>query len=305
MKQRFFALCAAVALAVCGLGLVRLLGTPEAPDVRPAPSAAPDDRPVLAFFGSSADLWWEELFDGLDWWAENQGWALITYDCKGDPTAQKGQVEDLVRTERADVAVLYTVGDEAQLTRTLSEAKVPVVVLSRRSLEAVPGAACRVCPEVGEPFAAIARQFPAGSGLLLLSDLPDDPMVETARETLQANGARALDHGACWWVEQYAGEYLAQALERFPQPDGVVAFSRAGALGAKDALDGKDVPVLCLEYGPAVEEDLAQGDIDATVEVPAQEALRALETCIPKVKSGEAEAFYPLDVQIRTQRADT
>ncbi len=303
MRQRFFALCAAVVLAVCGLGLVRLVGTPEAPDVLPVPSAAPDDRPVLAFFGSSADPWCEALFDGLDRWAEEQGWALIAYDCKGNLTALEGQVEDLARREQADVAVLYAAGDAEQLAdwaRTLDEAKVPVVALSRRSLEAgVAGVTCRVCPEAGEPYASIARRFPAGSGLLLLSDLPDDPEVEAAREGLEANGMRVLDSGACWWVEQYAADYLGRALARFPQPDGVVAFSRAGALGAKGALGDADASVLCLEYGPAVEEDLALGRLDGAVEVSAREVLQVLETCVPKVKSGEAEAFYPLAVRVR------
>ncbi len=304
MKPRFFALCAAVTLAVCCLGLVRLLGTPKAPDVVPAPSAAPDDRPVLALLGSSADPWWEELSDGLDRWADEQGWDLIAYDCKGSPTAREGQVEDLVRTERADVAVLYDLGDDAQLAgwaRTLSQAKVPAVVLSRRSVGGVENVACRVCPEDGEPFAAIAGYFPGGD-LLLLADLPDDPAVETAREALEDNGLRALDYGACWGNEDYAADYLTRALDRFPGIDGVVAFSRAGALGAKGALGDADVTVLCLEYGPAVEEDLALGQLDAAVEVPAREALRALETCVPKVKSGEGEAFYPLDVQIRTAK---
>ncbi len=307
MKQRLCALCAAVVLAVCCLGLVRLLGTPGAPELLPVPSAAPDERPVLALFGASTDPWWEELSDGLDRWADEQGWALLAYDCRGNPTAQKGQVEDLVRREQADVAVLCGVGDGEQLAgcaQTLSEAKVPVIVLSRRSVGDVEGAACRVCPEDGEPYGSIADWFGRG-GLLLLADVPDDPEVETAREALEDSGARVLDWGACWGGEEYAADYLTRALGSFPGADGVVAFSRAGALGAKDALDGRDVPVLCLEYGPAVEEDLALGELDAAVEVSAQEALRALETCIPKVRSGDAEALYPLSVHIRTGRADT
>lgn len=307
MKQRFFALCAAAALAVCCLGLVRLLGTPKARDIVPAPSASPDERPVLAFFGSSADPWCRELSDGLDRWAGEQGWDLIAYDCKGDPAAQKGQVEDLVRLERADVAVVYPVGNAEQLTdwaETLSQAKVPVVALSRQSLEVVEHVACRVCPEAGEPYASVAGWFHGGD-LLLLADLPDDPGVETAREALEDNGARVMDYGACWGNETYAADYVTQALERFSRADGVVAFSRAGALGAGDAAGDEDVTVLCLEYGPAVEEDLALGRIDAAVEVPAQEALQALESCIPKVHDGEGEDFYPLAVHIRTGRADT
>ncbi len=307
MRQRLFALCAGVVLAVCGLGLARLLGAPKAPEVVPAPSAAPDDRPVLAFFGDGTDPWCQEVSDGLDRWADEQGWALIAYDCKGSPTAQKGQVEDLVRTEQADVAVLCPVGDEEQLTdwvETLDGAKVPVIALSRHSLEGVEAVACRVCPEAGEPYAAIAQWFDRGD-LLLLADLPDDPGVETAREALEDGGGEVLDYGACWGNADYAGDYLDGALERFPGVDGVVAFSRAGALGAKDALGNADVPVLCLEYGPAVEEDLALGELDAAVEGSAQSALQVLETCIPKVRSGEAEAFYPLNVQIRTGRADT
>ncbi len=307
MRQRLFALCAALVLAVCGLGLVRLLGAPKAPEVVPAPSAARPDRPVLAFFGDGTDPWCQEVSDGLDRWADEQGWALITYDCKGSPTAQKGQVEDLVRTEKADVAVLYSVGDGEQLTgwaQTLGEARVPVIALSRQSLGDMENVACRVCPEDAEPYAAIADWFDRGD-LLLLADLPDDPGVETAREALEDSGAEVLDYGACWGNADYAGDYLDVALDSFPQADGVVAFSRAGALGAKNALGDRDVPVLCLEYGPAVEEDLALGQLDAAAEVPVQSAIRTLGTCIPKVRSGEVEALYPLTVHIRTARADT
>lgn len=299
MKQRFFALCAAAVLAVCCLGLVRLLGAPKAPDVLPAPSAAPAGRPTLAFFGDGTDPWCQEVSDGLDRWADEQGWALIAYDCKGNPTAQKGQVEDLARREKADVAVLYPAGDGEQLAgwvETLSEAKVPVVALSRHSLDGIENVACRVCPEEGEPYASVARW--SSGGILLLADLSDDPAVEITREALEDSGLRVLDYGACWGNEDYAADYLTRALERYPQAGGVVAFSRAGALGAKSALGDRDVPVLCLECGPAVEEDLALGRLDAAVEVSAQSALEALETCIPEVKSGEAEGLYPLDVQI-------
>ncbi len=307
MKQRFFALCAGLALAVCCLGLVRLLGTPKAPPVTPAPSAARSDRPVLAFFGDGTDPWCEAVSDGLDAWADEQGWDLLRYDCRGNPNARKGQVEDLTRLERADVAVLYGVGDAQQLTEwveALREARVPAVVLSRQSLADVPGAACRVSPEDGELYAAIADCFPGG-GLLLLADVPDDPRVEVAREALEDSGAEVLDYGACWGMEEYAASYLDGALARYPRAGGVVAFSRTGALGAKSALGDRDVTVLCMDYGPAVEEDLALGRLDAAVEAPAQSALQALETCIPEVKSGQAEAFYPLDVRIHTARADT
>lgn len=308
MKQRFFALCALVALVGCGLAGARLFGRAGTPGAAPSPSPHRADRPVLALFGSSSDPWWESVSDGLERWAEDRGWDLIAYDCKGNPTAQQGQVEDLARTERADAAVVYPVGDSGQLAawaETLDRAKVPVAVLSRRSLGETEHVTSRVCPEEGEPFAAIAGWFDRGGELLLLADLPDDPGVETAREALEAKGARVLDYGACWGSEDYAADYLAQALERFPRPDGVVAFSRAGALGAKAALGDREVAVLCLEYGPAVAEDLALGRLDAAVEVPAEEALRALEDCIPKVRSGDAEDVYPLEVRIRTGRADT
>lgn len=306
MKQRFFALCVLCALAVCCLAGVRLLGAPETPSAVPSPSGTPDDRPTLALFGDGTDAWSREVLDGLGRWAGEQGWELIAYDCNGSATAQQGQVENLARMEKADAAVLCPVGDAEQLAgwvETLGRAEVPVVVLSRRSVGDAPGAASLVCPEDGEPFAAVAGYFQGRGGLLLLADLPDDPVVETAREALEANGARVLDYGACWGAEDYAKDYLTQALERFPQAGGVVAFSRAGALGAKAALGDRDTPVLCLEYGPAVEEDLALGRMDAAVEVSASDAIQALETCVPAVRSGEGEDAYPLDVHIRVPEA--
>ncbi len=292
MKQRFFALCAAAVLAVCGLGLARLLGSPKAPPVTPVPSPAPDDRPVLAFFGDGADPWCAGLSDGLDAWADEEGWALITYDCKGNPTARKGQVEDLLRTETARAALLYTPGDaDAAQRELLEKAGVTVVTLSLwGEADIGPG------DGLGD---AIADYLGTRRDVLLVADAPEDPRAQAAMDALADAALNVVEYGSCWGESGYAKAYLDGALERHPHVGAVLCLSREGAVGAGEALEaaGERDEISVLSLGPL--EGPAQGQADGVLEVSREDVLPALAAAL---SGGAAE---PLGVRVRTARADT
>ncbi len=287
MKRRFFALCAAVALAVCGLGLVRLLGTPKAPPLTPAPSAARSDRPVLAFFGDGTDPWCAGLSDGLDRWADERGWALITYDCKGNPTARQGQVEDLLRTETARAALLYTPGDgDAAQRELLEKAGVTVVTLSLwGEADLGPGEG------LGD---AVADYLGTRREVLLVADAPEDPRTQAALDALADTALDVVEYGSCWGESGYAKAYLDGALERHPHVGAILCLSRAGTAGADEALEaiGQRDEISVLSLDPR--EDPASGQADGVLEVSREDVLPALEAAL---SGAEAE---PLGVTLRT-----
>ncbi len=292
MKQRFFALCAAAVLAVCCLGLVRLLGTPKTPDVLPAPSAARDHRPVLAFFGDETDPWCAGLSDELDRWAEDQGWALLAYDCKGSAAARQGQVEDLLRTETARAALLYTPGDEDAAQRELLEkAGVTVVTLSLWGKADIgPG------DGLGD---AIADYLGARRDVLLVADTPEDPRTQAALDALADAALNVVEYGSCWGESGYAEAYLDGALERHPHVGAILCLSREGVLGADEALEaaGERGEISVLSLDPS--EDPALGQADGVLEVSRADVLPALAAAL---SGAEAE---PLGVRVHTARADT
>ncbi len=292
MKQRFFALCAAVVLAVCGLGLARLVGTPKAPPVAPVPSAARDNRPVLAFFGDGTDPWCAGLSDDLDRWAEEEGWALLAYDCKGSAAARKGQVEDLLRAESARAALVYTLGDaDAAQRELLEKAGVTVVTLSLwGEADIGPG------DGLGD---AIADYLGARRDVLLVADAPEEPRTQAALDALADTALNVAEYGSCWGESGYAKAYLDGALERHPHVGAVLCLSREGALGAHEALEaaGEREEISVLSLDPL--EDPALGQADGVLEVSREGVLPALEAVL---SGGEAE---PLGVRIRTARADT
>lgn len=306
MKRRFFCLCLIAALVVCGLAGARLARGEKSPPAgaSPAPSRPAGAAGALAFFGSSEDPWCEPFFQWLDQWAREQGWELIAYDCKGLAGAQTGQTEDLLRRERADCAVFYPVGDQArECVEALDRAGVEVVVLRGPGGDAGGwDGVCSVAPAADEPYAAAADYFAGTGGVVLVAELPDDPWVDRAREVLERAGVSVAGYGACWGDATYAREYLSQALAYYPRVGGVLAAGRAGAVGAKEALSGReDVKVLCLEQSRQATEELALGRLDAVAEVDPQEAMDALAQALTALGGGKEASPAPLGVHIRDQ----
>lgn len=254
----------------------------------PTPSYPPRPERTLAFLGDAQDPWCAPLFDELRPWAKAQGWTLITYDCAGSVKTQRGQLEDLLRTETAAAAVLYDLGDgdwRTEAVETLERADIQTVTLSRQGPADVGLAQ-------DQPWAAAMEYFGDGD-VLLLTDLPDDPGLSAIQEAL---GPRLAGHGACWSTPQYAADYLAQALPLYPRVSGVLSLSRHGAVGAKQALESRapGVKVLCLDASPEAAFDLALGRIDAVAEVSREGLLDALEQALA------GQTPQPLEVAMKT-----
>lgn len=311
MKQRLFAFCAAVALIVCawsGVGLLRERPGEAKPSAVPALSPVQETQSAttLAFFGDSTDPWCQPFFQELEQWARGEGWELILYDCKGSAAAQRGQAEDLLGTEQARWAVVRLVGDQDQrdeLVERLDAAGVGVVVLTGLADGDLPqGARCAVGPDAQGAFTAAAEYFSGAERVLVLADLADDPRIELARQTLEEAGFQVPIPGASWGLEQYAADYVNWVFVEYQGPvDGVVAFSRRGALGAKGALAGNGARVLCLEAGEEALTDLALGRIDGVVQLSGQETLSELERVLTALNAGQSPKPQPVKVTICTE----
>lgn len=253
----------------------------------PGPSYPPQPQRTLALLGDGQDPWCAPLYDELRPWAAAQGWRLVSYDCAGSVQTQRGQLDDLLRAEDPAAVILYDLGDgdwQAQAARTLDQSGVQSVTLSRWG-------GADVGPAPGQPWTAALAYLEGGA--LLLTDLPDHPVLSAAQEAL---GSRLLSHGACWSTPAYAADYLALALPLYPQTGGVLSLSRAGALGAKTYLEeqGLSIKVVCLEGGAETDIDLALGRIDGVVEVSREGLLDALEQALA------GQTPQPLAVTVKT-----
>lgn len=293
-----------VGLALCAVTALRLAWpAAQRPAPEPAPSYAPGPDKTLVFLGDGQDSWCAPLFDDLRPWAAGRGWSLIAYDCAGSVKTQRGQLEDLLRTESATAAILYDLGDGAWQTEAvelLEEAGIQTVTLSRWG-EADVG------PDTEGLQNALEKEFaPTFLGtrrdVLLVVDLPEEGSTQAARDALSRTFLNVVEYGSCWSSGQYAKEYVVGALERHPSVSAVLCLSREGAEGAAEALtavgERHEVAVLCLDQSPETEEDLALGRIDAVAAVSREGVLDALGQAL------EGQAPKPLDVQIRTAPED-
>ncbi len=298
MKRRGAALAALLVLVVCVLAGGRILSAREEADF-PVLSPAPvrRERPVLAYLGSSAHPWDRELTQALERAAGERDWTLVTYDCRGGAETQLRQAEDLARRGEARWAVLCPADGDGSGAALLERAGVRVVVVTPQGSDADWGESCRVSPAPGEPYAAAAAALDGVGPVAVVADLPDDPRAEPACQALASAGLEVDGYGACWGEADYAGDYLAQVLERRPRLGGVLAFSLAGAQGAKAALpEGR---VLCLETGEAARWALELGGVDGLVQVSGQEAARQTVAALTALAAGQTPAPEPLAVEVQ------
>lgn len=288
MKRRFFLFALVSVLALCALTALRLAGSPPAP--APSPSPAPVLAPVaeepfaLAFFGDGTDPWCAPLFEELADWTREKGWRLIAYDCRGSATVRQGQVEDLLRTERAQAALLYVPGGTQSVAgqrELLDKAQVRTLTLGLWG-------GADIGPAEGLGVALENQALPAfigaGRDVLLVVDAPEDDPAQAALDALGRGSLNVVEYGSCWRQSQYAREYVSGALERHPYVGAVLCLGREGAWGAAQALEavgGRDeVAVFCLEQSPAAGEDLALGRMDAVAEVSREGVPAAVEAVL-------------------------
>lgn len=266
--------------------------------VSPSPAA---EKQTVVFLGSSADPLCEPLFSDLETLCTQQGWRLISYDCKGRAAGQKGQIEDFLRTEAADAAVLWPVleGEELDGQIKALAGQCPVVTVGQRpGTAAARLTASHVGADGTEQLRTLAgylkKNVAKGQGVLLLTDLPDEDAEERIRRVFSVEQVDILGNNYTWGGAVYAERYLKTALDEVENVGAVVCVSRAGTAGTWNTLQEKDlrdrVKIVSLSYEPAMADDLALGELDAAVTVSPKETAECLAELLPKALKGENPA---------------
>lgn len=288
-----------VALVLLRLFAALDLFAPPAPaGASPAPA---EKKQTVAFLGSSADPLCAPLFGELKELCVQRGWRLVSYDCKGRSAGQKGQIEDLLRQETVDAAVVWPVleGEEADAPLKALAAKCPVVTAGQRPSPSVAKTtASHVGADETEQLRALAEylkeNMERGQGALLLTDLPDEDAEERIKRVFSTQGVDILDNNYTWTGAVYAQRYLTTALDEIENVGAVVCVSRAGTEGAWNTLQEKNlrdkVKIVSLVYEPAMADDLALGALDAAATVSPKETAKRLAELLPKALKGERPA---------------
>lgn len=285
------------------LVLLRLVASLDlfAPQTEAVASSPAAEKQTVVFLGSSADPLCEPLFSDLEGLCTERGWRLISYDSKGRAAGQKGQIEDFLRTEAADAAVLWPVLEGEELDgqiKALAE-RCPVVTVGQR-----PGTAAarltgsHVGADETEQLRTLAgylkKNMEKGQGALLLTDLPDEDAEERIRRVFSVERVDILGNNYTWGGAVYAERYLKTALDEVENVGAVVCVSRAGTMGTWNTLQEKGlrdkVKIVSLFYEPAMADDLALGELDAAVTVSPKETAKCLAELLPKVLKGEKTA---------------
>lgn len=290
-----------------------LRGIARTPASVPAASSGPAPREtvgVAAVFGTTGDPFCAAMLSNLEDLCAAQGWRLIQYDCGGRAGVQQGQIEDFMRNEAADVAVLYSLAEQEDLdgqVKLLHE-RCPVVTVGRRARAAAGRyvAAHVGADETGQIDALcgyLDQALPKRKEVLLLLDLPDED--RTGRERAFSDGdVTVLDENYTWGDKIYAERYLETGLELFPEANAIVCASRRGTQGALNSLRQRDlrskVKIVALDYTAAMDDDLAQGDLDAVAVLSPKDAAEMVADLLPKVLKKEKIEEEPLTYHILT-----
>ena len=295
-------LCAALVLLVL---LLQPLINVIAASARPAPSPSPDapssvprETYTVAFFGSAPDPFCAPLFPFLDDLAAANGWRLIRYDCRGNATNQGGQIEDFLRLETADLAVVYSVLEQEDLdeqVKALYETCPVVTVGNSVSFRSERYVTAHVGVYETERVRTLAEYFGENlrenSGILLISDVPDEIAEALYDRMLSKEKVAVLGQNYSWLGVVYTERYLNTWVTDFSDVGGVFCTSRYGTVGTANVLREKElrdeIKIAALTYEPAMAEDLVLGELDAAVAVSVKEAEEMLAEILPKVLKGE------------------
>lgn len=295
MRRRLTALLAMAVVLVAGLAAIRW--TPKTALPALSPSQPPQEAPVtLASLGTLSDPLWEEVEESLSDFCQERGWAYTAYDCAGDEAVQAAQAAQVARDGTADLAVVYAVAPQTagEWVKTLKKSGCPVLCVGAE----VEGAAWSVSCDETDLAAAAARFFQNAKGVLLLPDVAGDPRLEAVQTVFAQRELPVLEAGSTWGDVDFGRDYLVDALGRYPQADGVVAFSRTGALAGAEALEGRaDVKILCLTCSSALEEELAGGRLAGALRPDAAQAWEALKKALPRIAEGKRPASVQLNIK--------
>lgn len=263
----------------------------------PSPSATPETTQTVAFFGATTDTFCAPLYSALEELCRAQGWRLISYDCRGNATNQTGQIEDFVRRETADVAVLYSVLAQDDLhTQVQALHNVCPVVTVGQAVKGVAGryVKAHVGADETERLLLLTDYFKGNlkrnKGILLIYDVPDADTERLYEQIFSKEEITVLGKNYSWAGAVYAQRYLNSVAD-FSEVGGIMCTSRHGTVGTAITLGEKRlrsrIKIVSLFYEPAMEDDLALGDLDAAVAVAPREAGELLTELLPKVVKGE------------------
>lgn len=308
--KRLWAVCLALTLILCGYEVWKTAGpTSASPSGSPTPPE-PASAPVLAFFGSSDQKWYEPVLDGAADWCEREGWELVEYDCLGLADTQALQVDDLARGGGADMAVLCAVSRSSleENAAALARRDVKVLTFSHSPLgplERPQGSLAHLAPDSGETLQTAAAFFRAelegDAGVVILHDMETDPLEALAGSRLTEEGVSVLEETYTWGSVDFAQTFLADALARHSGVGGVLTFSRTGAQGARLALDEaglEGVKILCMDCADELLADLEAGRLDGLV-APGGSAAAGLQAALNDVAAGKSLGSVPLDMVIQ------
>lgn len=270
---------------------------------------------VLAFFGSAADPLCAPLYQGLQDFCTQHSWRLISYDCRKNATNQIGQIEDFLRRETANIAVLYSFLEPKDLNeqaKTL-HAVCPLVTVGDK-----PSSGRSVTAHIGwdetEQIRVLAQYFSEklkqDEGVLLLTDGPDEMAERRCIQGFSKENVEILDKNYSWLGEIYVERYLNTALENFPAARGVVCTSTYGTRGTLNSLNDRGLRdsylIASLSYDPSMADDLALGGLDAAVAFSANELVENLTEILQKaIKSEDIEEKQLTPVLLTPENIDT
>lgn len=316
MKRRA-ALWLCLCLLLClGLGLWRSgrAGVGKAPTPSVTPSEGHQSAPVLAFFGSSEEPWCQAALEAAEDWCGREGWALVEYDCLGLETTLALQVDDLASSGGADMAVLCAVNGRESMEETtlaLRDQGLTVISLADSSLlgplEVPAWVRGHLGPYSEHILGATAGYFreelAAGTGVVVLHDVENDPLEAAAPAALEAAGVPVVGRTYTWGSVDYAQALLGEVLLYQNDVGGVLCFSRTGALGARAALEAAGradrVKVLCLDSARELLDDLERGELDGVLTLREDDLAAELTDALDRAVRGEALGRVPLAVEVR------
>lgn len=303
--------CAALVLLLLVIGGLSGIQDRSASTPEPPPTPTPRETVgVAAVFGTTGDPFCAAYLSNLEELCEAGGWRLIQYDCVGRTNIQQGQIEDFLKNETADVAILYAVGEQEELeARAKALYKHCPVVTVGRPVRPVAKryVAAHVGAEANGQIKALCGYFnesrPKVEKVLILLDLPDEER-EARKQTFEDGNVAVLDENYTWGDKIYAERYLETGLELFPEADAIVCASRNGTQGALNSLHQKDlrstVKIAALDYDQSMAEDLALGDLDAAAVLSPKEMAEAVAELLPKALKKEKIEEKPLAYHVLT-----
>lgn len=271
---------------------------PDPTPTTPPPSSDPPSATVIVLFGSASDPLYTRFAQSFDRLCADNGWRLISYDCRGKATNQKGQIEDFIRKETADIAVLFSVMEQeeqdAQIKELRKKCKI-ITVGQKAGLVAGRYVAAHISADETERIRIAADYFrddlKQNEGILQLSDVPDDAAEALYEKVFSQENVTVLGKNYTWTGVVYAERYLNVAFDYYEGIGGIFCTSHFGTEGSLNILRERglrdQVKIVCLNYEPSMADSIALGGMDAAVAIDYGKGVEILQDTLQKAIKGE------------------